>query len=209
MTAFMLQAVFISLSGVMAPGPLSAAIVGHSHRSAHAGALGALGHGVVEFPLMALILFGFATWADAPLVGPVVGLAGGLVLLWMGITMVVSARHGLPAIAPEGTDGSAFRAGVLLTGANPYFLVWWLSVGAALLLRSTEYGGVGIVLFAGAHWMCDLAWLWFLSAAVHRSGRAFGPRFSRLVVAVCGLFLLTMGVDFLVEGIGALRASYL
>ena len=128
MTAFILQAVFISLSGVMAPGPLSAAIVGHSHRSAHAGALGALGHGVVEFPLMALILFGFATWADAPLVGPVVGLAGGLVLLWMGITMVVSVRHGLPVIAPEGTDGSAFRAGVLLTGANPYFLVWWLSV---------------------------------------------------------------------------------
>jgi threonine/homoserine/homoserine lactone efflux protein len=157
--------------------------------------------------VMALILFGFATWADAPLVGPVVGIAGGLVLLWMGISMVVSVRDGLPAMAPEATDGSAFRAGVLLTVANPYFLVWWLSVGAALLLRSTEYGGVSIVVFAGAHWLCDLAWLWFLSAAVHRGGRAFGPRFSRLVVASCGLFLLVMGVDFLADGIGALRAA--
>ena len=91
MTAFLLQAVLISLSGVMAPGPLSAAIVGHSQRSPHAGALGALGHGVVEFPLMALILFGFATWAEAPLVGPVIGLAGGFVLLWMGLSMVLSS----------------------------------------------------------------------------------------------------------------------
>ena len=86
---------------------------------------------------MALILFGFATWADAPLVGPVVGLAGGLVLLWMGITMVVSVRHGLPVIATEGPAGSAFRAGVLPPGANPHFLVWWLSAGAARLLPTT------------------------------------------------------------------------
>ena len=66
MTAFLLQAVLISLSGVMAPGPLSAAIVGQGRRSPHAGALVALGHGIVEFPLMAVILIGFTAWLDAP-----------------------------------------------------------------------------------------------------------------------------------------------
>ena len=55
---FLIQAVIISLSGVMAPGPITAATVGSGTRSPHAGALVAFGHGIVEFPLMLFIFFG-------------------------------------------------------------------------------------------------------------------------------------------------------
>ena len=203
MPAFLLQAVLISLSGVMAPGPLSAAIVGHGHRSPHAGALVALGHGVVEFPLMALILLGFTTWIDAPGVRPVIGVAGGLVLLWMGAGMLAAARRPAPVGAGAVPRGTALRAGVLLTGANPYFLVWWVTVGGALLLKATAFGAAGILAFAVAHWLCDLVWFWFLSAAVHGGGRALGPWFGQVVLAACGVFLLAMGVKFLWEAAGA------
>ena len=59
LVAFLLEAVLISLSGVMAPGPMTAAAVGAGSESPRAGALLAVGHGIVEFPLMVAILYGF------------------------------------------------------------------------------------------------------------------------------------------------------
>ena len=55
---FLVQTVIISLSGVMAPGPITAVTVGTGTKSPHAGVLVALGHGIVEFPLMLFIFFG-------------------------------------------------------------------------------------------------------------------------------------------------------
>ena len=68
MIPFLAEAVFISLSGVLAPGPLSASTVAHGNRSPHAGAVVAMGHGIVEFPLMAILVFGFATMVDLDVV---------------------------------------------------------------------------------------------------------------------------------------------
>lgn len=207
MIAFLLQAVLISLSGVMAPGPLTATIVGRGARSPHAGALVALGHGVVEFPLMGLVLVGLGPWMDRPYVRPAVAAIGAAVLLWMGLGMLAASVR-LPPGGPAPRDDasrSSLWSGVLLTGANPYFLVWWLSVGAALLLRATEFGRVGVGAFAVAHWLCDLGWFWFLSGAVFAGGRVFGRRFHQFILGACGLFLLAMAIDFLLDAYAATR----
>ena len=57
--SFLLSVVFVSLSGVMMPGPVFAVTVAKGYRSKVAGVLIALGHGAIEFPLMFLIYFGF------------------------------------------------------------------------------------------------------------------------------------------------------
>ncbi len=205
MPAFLLQAVLISLSGVMAPGPLSASVVSRGQRSPHAGALAALGHAVIEFPLMAVVLFGFTAWADIPLVRALIGLAGGMVLLWMGWGLLVRVRRPSVTSREPPVAGSDVGAGIMLTGANPYFLVWWASVGATLLLQASQYGPAGIALFALLHWLCDLLWLWLLSTIVHGGGHYFGSRFQLAVLAVSGLFLLLVGIDFVREGVALLR----
>jgi len=69
---FLIQAILISLSGVMGPGPLTVVVVDEGARSPRAGLLIALGHGVVEFPLMALIAVGFAPILERPLFGAIV-----------------------------------------------------------------------------------------------------------------------------------------
>lgn len=56
---FLIGAVFISLTGVMAPGPVTAVTIGEGSKSPHAGAFVAIGHGIVEFPLMIAIFYGF------------------------------------------------------------------------------------------------------------------------------------------------------
>ncbi|MBT3343198.1 MAG: LysE family transporter [Gemmatimonadetes bacterium] len=208
MIPFLLEAVVISLSGVMAPGPLSARTLSHGHRSPHAGAVVALGHGVVEFPLMALTLFGFGAILDVSGVRPGLLLAGGLVLAWMGVGMVRLARQGFDATVTDTGAGSPLWTGIALTGANPYFLVWWVTVGAALLVRAADFGAMGLLMFAIAHWLCDLGWLWFMSAAAFGGTRWLGARFSRIVHAVCGGFLLLAALDFLIDGTRQVMALF-
>jgi len=91
-------------------------------------------------------------------------------------------------------------AGILLSVGNPYFLVWWATVGAALVARSLEFGVAGFLAFALAHWTCDLLWDTLLSALSFKGGRLLGPRFQKGVFGVCGTGLILFGGRFLIEG---------
>ena len=80
---FMLSVVAISLSGVMSPGPLFAVTIAKASKDKRAGILISLGHGVVEFPLMLLIYFGFNWLFTLPPVQRTVSLVGGSIMIYM------------------------------------------------------------------------------------------------------------------------------
>jgi len=197
--AFLIQAILISLSGVMGPGPLMVVTVDAGTRSPRAGILIALGHGVVEFPLMALIAVGFAPILEHPTFGAAVGLAGGLVLLWMGVGLLRGLRGGVETT--ERRVSSPFVAGMVMSAANPYFLVWWATVGATLVFRAREFGLWPLVVFAVVHWSLDLVWDHVLATASHRGFRVLGERFLRGVSLVSGLLLLFFGVKFIMDAL--------
>jgi threonine/homoserine/homoserine lactone efflux protein len=195
--AFLLQAILISLSGVMAPGPLTVVVVGKGARSPRAGALIAVGHGAVEFPLMAVIAIGLAPVLRHPTVSALVGLAGGIVLLWMGYGLLRSMRTKSTVVRER--QASPFLSGILMTAGNPYFLVWWATVGATLVFRAWEFGLWQLVLFAVVHWSLDLIWYFFLSSASFHGVRLLGARFLQSVSLVAGALLLFFGVRFVVD----------
>lgn len=202
-TTFLLGAVGISLSGVMAPGPITAVTIGKAARSPHAGSLIAMGHGVVELPLMLAVWCGTSWLQHNVYVKAGIGLIGGVLLLMMGAGMFGSAR---PGDAPAGKlAASAFAAGILLTAANPYFLLWWMTVGAELVIKAVGFGLLGFAVFAVAHWLCDLVWLWFLSHLAYKGGQFFGGRFQKAVFVVCGTFLLLVGGKFIADAVGAMK----
>ena len=80
---FLAGAVVISLSGVMAPGPVTTAALAAGARQRHAGALMALGHAVVEFPLMLLIIGGMGKLFESEKIKIGIGLAGGAFLIFL------------------------------------------------------------------------------------------------------------------------------
>ena len=130
MIQFLITAIVISLSGVLAPGPMTAATLAAGTRSRHAGAIIALGHAVIEFPLMLIIVAGAGKAFELAPVRLSIGIAGGLFLLLMGVQLLLAARK--EATNPEGGNGRhPFVTGIVLTGANPYFLIWWATVGLA------------------------------------------------------------------------------
>ncbi|MFP3897193.1 MAG: LysE family transporter [Anaerolineales bacterium] len=196
--SFLFEAALISLSGVMAPGPITTVAVGKGSESPHAGAFVALGHGVVEVPLMIAVFYGTGQLLQRAPVQATIALVGGLFLLLMGVGMFRAL--GQEGAAADGAGSSPFVAGILLSAGNPYFLVWWVTVGAALILRSLRFGVQGMLAFGAVHWSCDLAWNYFLSALSYKGGQFFGRKFQKGLFVLCGVFLVFFGVRFVVHG---------
>ena len=194
---FLLSAAGISLSGVMMPGPLTAATIAKGYREQNAGIFMALGHAVIELPLMALIYFGFAHFFASPEVKKVIGLAGGLMLVFMGLMVLRSFRKNVGEAAD--LPYNSFVTGIVLTGANPYFFLWWATIGIALIVTAAQFGIWGLVAFAVVHWSCDLVWEQFVSMSVFRTRHMWTKKVQRIVFGICALALVGFGVWFCVS----------
>ncbi len=200
MLGFIFSAVAISLSGVMAPGPITAATLtaGSHRRNAGAGAVIALGHIAIELPLILALAAGLGGLLESIPVRSAIGLAGGAVLIWMGGQLLWNLRGG-PADTPTSVDRHPFLTGVVLTAANPYFLVWWATVGLTLTLQALHFGLLALLLFALVHWLCDVGWLTVLSWAGFKGAELYGARMQTTVSLICGLVLCGFGIQFAVS----------
>ena len=193
---FLFKVIIVSLSGVMAPGPVTAAAIAKGQRQRFAGALIAVGHGIIEFPLMILIVLGMDKLLKSPKTQIVIGLAGGAFLLFMAIQMLRDI--GKTDYDPE----KSYKSGPVLTGfllsvGNPYFLLWWASVGLALATEATQLGIWAFAMFAVIHWLCDLVWFQVLSWASFKGSALLGPQTQRIILLVCSLALLFFGLYFI------------
>ena len=193
---FLFKVIIVSLSGVMAPGPVTAAAVAKGQRQRFAGALIAVGHGIIEFPLMILIILGMDKLLKSSKTQIVIGLAGGAFLLFMAIQMLRDI--GKTDYDPE----KSYKSGPVLTGfllsvGNPYFLLWWASVGLALATEATQLGIWAFAMFAVIHWLCDLVWFQVLSWASFKGSALLGPQTQRIILLVCSLALLFFGLYFI------------
>ena len=174
---FLVSVFAISITGALMPGPVTAVIVTRGSQHREAGALIAVGHGLIELPLIALIYFGLASFINMDSVRIAVGLIGGSVLLWMAYDMF---RHTPNMYTGQKKEARGFvLAGLVLTAANPYFFVWWATVGVALIVTAGDFGGGAIVAMGATHWLCDLACLLLLSWVVFKSKRLWTQRVNR------------------------------
>ncbi len=189
-----------SLSGVMAPGPMFTMTLAKSLKSPWAGVLVSLGHAVVEVPLILLVYFGLANFFQNEIVKLILGVLGGGMIVWMGTELFRARRK----LAREGKDTSynAFVAGILMSGLNPFFLVWWVTVGSLLLMNfMSAVGGWGLPFFIIVHWLCDLVWLSIVSFTIYRTHAFWGERVQEWVFIVLSIALLYFGGQFVVKGI--------
>ncbi len=199
MLPILLSVVVISFSGVMMPGPMFAVTLAKSYKSPLAGAQISLGHAVIEVPLILLIYFGFAQFFQNSVVQLVLSLLGGGMIIWLGISMfrarteVVHGGKDLPY--------NAFTAGILTSGFNPFFLLWWATIGSMLIMRFLDFGTTGLIVFIVVHWLVDLLWLSFISILVYRTQSLWGRKFQGGLFIACSLLLVGFGGWFLVSGL--------
>jgi threonine/homoserine/homoserine lactone efflux protein len=180
----------------MTPGPVTAATIGMGARSRYAGPLIAIGHGVIEFPLMILIVLGMDRLLKSTATQITIGLAGGMLLLIMAIQMLRSLKSAENQEA-KATKSVPVATGIILSAGNPYFLLWWATVGLTLATTATQLGIWAFALFAVVHWLCDLVWLWALSWASFKGSVLLGPRSQQILLLICSAALLGFGLFFI------------
>jgi len=194
---FIFSAILLSLSGVMSPGPLFAVTIAKSLKDKMAGVLISLGHGVVEFPLMFLIYFGLSQLLTSSIIQKTIGFFGGLILIFMGVQLFRSRE--------ENDNGGSYLkygsliAGVLATGSNPYFLVWWATVGADLVMKAAVFGLIGFSVFAVVHWLCDFFWNTFVSVTVFKSQRFWNKKVQTIILGFCIVIFIVFGAWFVIS----------
>lgn len=199
MLSFLLSVFIISFSGVMLPGPLFAVTVAKSYKSQYAGIKVAIGHAIIEIPLMLLIYFGFARFFQHNLVQLLLSVVGGSMLIWLGIGMFRIRA----SIIERGKDlpYDAVVAGVVTSALNPFFILWWATVGSMLIMNSLNFGIIGFTLFIPVHLLCDAVWLLFVSMLVYKTQSFWGRKFQKGLFTACSLLLIGFGGWFLVSGL--------
>jgi threonine/homoserine/homoserine lactone efflux protein len=201
MLVFLGEVFVISLTGALQPGPVTATAITIGTRNRWAGTLMALGHGIIEFPLIAVIVLGMGKYFQIPKVQIAIGLGGGAFLILMGVQTYLSLKAEADS-KPKALHGKPILAGIILSASNPYFLLWWATVGLALANQApAEWGIWAFVLFALTHWFVDLIWLQLLSWASFKGSVLLGRHGLKIVLAFCAAALLGFGIYFIYNAI--------
>ncbi len=193
----------IAFSGAMMPGPLLTATISESsQRGFIAGPLLIAGHGILEIILLTALVLGLAPFLQRSDVFTVVAIAGGVILLWMALGMF----RALPTLtlslnAGKTKSGSLIKNGAILSIANPYWIVWWATIGFGYVIYSWSFGIAGLIFFFTGHILADFVWYSAVSAAVGKGRHLFTDGFYRWVMGTCAVVLILFACYFFYAGV--------
>jgi len=196
----------LGLSGAMMPGPLLTVAIAESvRRGPWAGPLLVAGHALLEGLLVALLFFGLGEWFRIPTVFVIVALGGGAMMVWMGWGML----RGLPGLRLDLSGGREtgihpLAAGAAVSLANPYFTLWWATIGLGYMAVAHEAGLSGVAVFYIFHILSDLAWYSLVSGTVSFGRKFLTDRGYRALVGACAVFICCFGLYFGYRGALAL-----
>jgi threonine/homoserine/homoserine lactone efflux protein len=197
----------IALSGALMPGPLlTAAISESSQRGFIAGPLLIAGHAILELALVIVLLLGLAPFFQQPGVFVATALIGAVILFWMAFGMFRS----LPSLhltweGDHKRGNHLIISGILLSAANPYWSIWWATIGLGYILYSWRFGLWGVAFFFVGHILADLAWYSLITAAVAGGRHFLTDRLYRGLIAVCAVFLIVFAGYFVYAGVEKLH----
>ncbi|MCL6431763.1 MAG: LysE family translocator [Anaerolineae bacterium] len=212
--AILVSAWIVGFSGAAAPGPISTLVVGHAARRGFwVGPAVTAGHAIAELTIVAALTLGLRDLLAGSHLATVIALAGGAFLIWMGATTLRDAARYQP-LTPEAADATGRGAWMALAWAglgaslsNPYWFLWWVTVGAGYVVLSLEQGAAGVVAFYAGHILSDLSWNSLLSLAASSGGRHLPLRALRLFLGATGVFLMGLGICFAASGLRMLRGG--
>lgn len=201
--------VLVAFSGAMMPGPLLTVTISESsRRGAVAGPLLMLGHAVLELLLVIALLMGLAPLFSHQLFLMVVAFAGGAIMFWMAWGMFRS----LPGLTVHHNTvvekkNNLVLAGALMSLANPYWIIWWATIGMGYIIHARQIGISGIAGFYAGHIAGDMIWYTAVSMAIARGKRLFTDKVYRILIAICGAFLVAFALYLVVNALFQLKAA--
>ena len=199
---FGLTVVLVSTSGVLSPGPLFFANLLYGSKYGYkAGLKCSYGHTIVEFPLILLLAFGVLSLEVFPSFKPAISIVGGITLVAFAIMQVLSVIRKKNQDAMQ-TRHSPLLIGIIFSALNPFFIIWWLTIGMkmitdALLLASM----LGLAFMFLTHIWMDYAWLTSIAHLAKKGVKIIGNKYYSILLLGLSAVLVYLGANFIIEGL--------
>ena len=211
---FSFQVMLLSTSGVLSPGPLF--FINILYGSRYGSIVGlkiALGHTIAEFPLIVILsysLYTFSSFHISDIIFKIVGMIGGIFILIFSILQIRSIIKYKESTQIQGISNLKFNIrnpvliGFIFTILNPFFLIWWFTIGSTMISDSIiNFGAIeGTSLLFFSHIWMDYFWLWFTSFMVNKGKYVIKEKIYRIfalaisiILGIYGFYLLFMNLN--------------
>lgn len=188
----------VGMTGALVPGPMLFATIDTSLKKGWRAGPGVfIGHAALELLVCILVILGITAVSDNTILA--ISVIGGTTLVIFGILTIRNAKGAAGSMHEHGKSNSnPVLAGVLTSASNPYFWIWWLAAGSALVLRGLEISLLAAMMFVTGHWIADLAYFTLVSTSFSKGRKLMSPRVYERILMTCGLFLVLFGSWFII-----------
>ena len=205
-------AMLVGFSGALVPGPmLTLTIISVAEKGFWTSVFIVIGHSILELAVVIAFLLGILKYLENPLIIKIIGLLGGAFLLYMGVDILVSvfkkkfiinfkSMLGKKTMTGRST-GILILKGLLVSLANPYWWIWWLTIGAAFMIRSVKFEVVGVSSFFLGHISADFIWYLFIGFLISTGRKFFNQKVYNGILIACSVFLFYLGARFIIDAI--------
>jgi len=197
---FSLLVIIISASGVMSPGPLFAANITYGLKEgAKSGIKIAIGHSIVELPLIILLGIGVFSLEIFPEFRTAISIFGAITLFgFAGIQIrTILKKNNNITIKPK---QGPIITGILFSALNPFFIIWWLTIGFKLISDAMMiWAFAGILIVFVLHIWMDFAWLGITAFLASKSKRIISNKNYKIMVLGLSMALIYFGITFLID----------
>ena len=200
----------IAYSGAMMPGPMLVVVVTQSPRQGfRAGPLVVLGHGILELVLLVALVVGLGSILEHRAVKTGLALVGGAMLIWTAASMFAYVRQGKATVEWQSDALGSGRlrtvgAGIVSSLANPYWTIWWATIGMGLLTKAYAVGIAGLIAFYVGHIIGDLTWYSAISGLIAAGRRFITAKTYAGMLLSAAVFLLGLAAWFVYSGVRGL-----
>jgi threonine/homoserine/homoserine lactone efflux protein len=178
----------VGLSGALVPGPMLTVTISDSVKKGFiAGPLVVLGHFITEIALIIIIMAGFSWIIGSTTAAIIIGTLGGVMLVFMGYNTTRSSNNPQNFLNNDGLTHryGSVGGGIITSVSNPYFFIWWATIGMAFMFKGLEIAGlIGLVGFLIGHWSADLGWFSVVSFLSGKGSKIMTERHYHVIMNI-------------------------
>lgn len=205
-------AMIVGFSGALVPGSMLTFVISSVAKNGFwTSFFIVVGHSILELAVVVAFFLGLLRYLENPLIVKIIGIVGGVFLLYLGVDILVSVIRkrfiidfksiiGKRTINARST-GIIILKGILVSLMNPYWYIWWISIGAAFIVKSVKFDTVGVTAFYIGHISADFIWYLFVGFLISTGRKFFNQKIYNGILIACSLFLFYLGIRFILDSI--------
>jgi threonine/homoserine/homoserine lactone efflux protein len=202
----------VAFSGALVPGPMLTLVISSAaEKGFWTSFFIVVGHSLLELLVVISFFLGVLKYLENPLIIKIIAILGGVFLLYLGVDIIISIFRkkyiiDFKSIVKKRTiTGKStvivILKGILISLMNPYWYIWWMTIGAAFIIKSVEFNIPGISSFYLGHISADFIWYLFIGFLINTGRKFFNQKIYNGILAACSIFLFYLGVRFIIEAL--------